>query len=518
MRSARALRRPWCAIALVVLAACGGEDGGGEGGRAVVTPDVAPQATGTNDAADRAPGANARTDAESAGSGADRPDVLLISLDTLRADALSCYGNPRDTTPFIDALAARGVRFSNCYAPSPHTAPSHMSLFTGLLPLAHGIPNASTSSTSTSNLNEGIPTLGSVFSDAGWRVVMVGGRGQLRPAMGIALGSDFHHFKSTTFLDGLEVFDEVVATEDPNEPLFAFFHTYEPHAPYLPPREFDGHVFRGRYTDPDAKGLFASRYRALIDDPNAAEKAGVFLDVKGPLAEDEAEYLRGLYEENVAYTDHLLGRLFELWARHRDIERTLIVLVSDHGEQLGERNGALGHRSGVWQELASVPLIVTGPGVEPRVVDDPVGLTSVPATLLELVGLPPLPVAQPSLLPLMGPSPSDLGVPAFTQDAFGRKRSFSAAIAGLQTIVFEREEQRRAEHFDLARDPSGRTRFEDVPPEAVALRKRLAARMLADRAFAQELPPSVRAMGDDDDLQKRLAELGYTGGDGEDDR
>lgn len=442
--------------------------------------------------------------------GTRRPDVLLISLDTLRADALSCYGNPRDTTPVIDALAARGVRFANCYAPSPHTAPSHMSLFTGLLPLAHGIPNASTSSTSISNLNDGVPTLGSVLSDAGWRVVMVGGRGQLRPAMGIARGSDFHHFRSTTFLDGLEVFEEVVGTEDPDEPLFAFFHTYEPHAPYLPPLELDGQTFRGRYTDPDAEGLFADRYRELVNDPDAAEKAGVFLNVQGPLPKGEAEYLRGLYEENVAYTDHLLGRLFALWSEHRDLENTLVVLVSDHGEQLGERGGTLGHRSGVWQELASVPFIMAGPEIAPSVIDQPVSLTSAPATLLELIGLEPFPVAQPSLVPLLGPDPEILGLPAFTQDAFGRRRSFSAAIVGLQSIVFERNEENRAEHFDLAQDPSGRTRFDEIPAEAVALRKRLAGRMQTDRTYAVKRPPNVRAMLGEDELQKRLAELGYT--------
>jgi len=490
-------RAPYAARALL-LAACGAlaascgdaADGSGDGPATAPTPQDA-------SAPERA------------------PDVLLISLDTLRADALSCYGNPNATTPVMDALAARGVRFANGYAPSPHTAPSHVSLFTGLLPLAHGVGNASTSSASVANLNAGVETLTERMKAGGWRVVMVGGRGQLRPAMGISRGADFHHFRSTTFLDGLEVFDEVVGTEDADEPLFAFFHTYEPHAPYLPPREYAGERFRGRYTDPDYDGRFAARYDALIDDPNAGEKAGLFLETKAPLTDDDRAFLRGLYDENVAWTDHLLGELFDTWSRYRDLDRTLVVLVSDHGDQLGERSNQLGHRAGVWHELAHVPLIVAGPGIEPAVVEAPVGIAAVPATLLALLGLPELAEARPSFDALLTAPDAEWTLPAYTQDAFGRQQSYAGTLRGLQTVVLERENGNEVRHFDLAADPRGLTGFDAVPERAIELRQRIGGRLMKDRSIALANPADERPLVDDGDLRKRLAELGYAEGEDE---
>lgn len=488
------------AACTLLLAACGVLVSSCSEGTEPVSPAAG---AGGTDGSDRNgdPGATA---------GPRPPDVLFISLDTLRADALSCYGNPNPTTPVMDALAERGVRFANCHAPSPHTAPSHVSMFTGLLPLAHGVANVSASAGSVVNLADGVDTLTERFAEGGWRVLMVGGRGQLRPSMGIMDGADFRHFRSATFLEGLEVFEEVVATEDAREPVFMFFHTYEPHAPYLPPREFDGVRFKGRFTDDAYDGRFALYYDALIEDPNAHERAGLISELGKGLDDSDRAFLRGLYDENVAWTDFLLGRLLETWSEHRDLDNTLVVLVSDHGDQLGERGGMMGHRSGVWRELAHVPLIVAGPGIGSAVVETPVGIASVPATLLELVALAPLADASPSLTPLLGASDAEWGRPAYTQDAFGDERSFSAAIAGLQTIVFEREGDNRVAHFDLAADLLGVTRLEPVTASAIALRKRLAGRLTADRALALERPPQVEELRDVGDLRQRLVELGYT--------
>lgn len=444
-----------------------------------------------------------------------RPDVLLISLDTLRADALSCYGNPNPTTPVMDALAERGVRFANCHAPSPHTAPSHVSLFTGLLPVAHGIPNVSSSAGQVSNLSGDFSSIDERFAANGWRVVMVGGRGQLRPTMGIMDAADFRHFRSKSFLEGLEIFDEVVAVEDADAPLFAFFHTYEPHAPYLPPREFEGERFKGRFTDEGYDGRFALYYDALIDDPLAHERAGLLSELEKGLTDEDRAFLRGLYDENVAWTDFLLGKLLESWSKYRDMDNTLVVLVSDHGEQLGERDGSIGHRAGVWRELAHVPLIVAGPGIEPGVVDAPVGLVSVPATVLERVGLPALADAAPTLGPLLLDPDSRWSVPAHSQDAFGDERAYSGALAGLQTIVFERDGDNRVTHFDLARDSRGLTRVREPGESESALRKRVSGRLSMDRTLALEHPPSIVELVGMDDLRKRLEELGYTDGDGE---
>jgi arylsulfatase A-like enzyme len=326
-------------------------------------------------------------------------DVLLISIDTLRADRLGCYGHDRPTSPTIDALAARGVRFTQAYAPDCGTAQSHATLFTGTLPAAHGVYNAP--GTRMRVINPKLTTVIEVAKAAGYQTVVHTEGGQLQRGMGFERGADSAVFRSKGMRRTMEEFEEVLDFAKPDKPLFAFFHTYEVHAPYLPPRTFEGERFHGRFTDGLDGGTYAQRYDTVVrGKTRSTEDARNFLEsFEGRTSENDA-WLAALYDEGVAFMDHLLASVLADWDQRRGLENTLVVLVSDHGELLGE-TGTFGHPLGLKTELTHIPFIVAGPGVRSGAVDGPVGLRSVVGTILEHLGLTRPAHMELSLAPLL---------------------------------------------------------------------------------------------------------------------
>ena len=272
------------------------------------------------------------------------PDVLLVSIDTLRADRLSCYGHERETTPRIDALAAEGVRFADPHAPSVITAPSHMSLLTGLDPVAHGVTNANRDSTSFVILSEQVVTWPALLKRAGYSTAGFTDGGNLQPVMGFERGFDHYHSRQEHLDQKLAALGPWLEQEPADEPLFLFFHTYATHAPYRPD-EAD----RGRYTDPAYRGQFRRRFEELFEPRHAKPakrrnaRARSFLEPWEGMGEDDLRYLSDLYDETVLSCDARIGQLWDLWSRTRDPENTLLILVSDHGEAFGE-HGIVGHK------------------------------------------------------------------------------------------------------------------------------------------------------------------------------
>ncbi len=335
-------------------------------------------------------------DLAAAGSGAKpprdgAPDVLLIVLDTVRADNLSAYGYARPTTPELSRWLADGVRFEHALATAPWTLPSHATMFTG------GFPHE-LSANWLAPLDRARPTLAEVFARQGYTTAgFVANTAYCSYETGLARG--FGHYEDypvtaaqTMFSSALGRFlagsrfvrrkllrksaDDVnrgflrwLDTRSDARPVFAFLNFMDAHDPYQPPPPFEG-----RFAAPNAGTLVEELRSGDAGKPRPPAVRQAMVD---------------RYDESIASLDHELGRLFDALRQRGRWERTLVVVTSDHGEEFGE-HGIYYHGNSLYRPSLEVPLFVRRPGAVPagRTVAEPVSLRDLPATVLSLAGLP----------------------------------------------------------------------------------------------------------------------------------
>jgi arylsulfatase A-like enzyme len=304
-------------------------------------------------------------------------NVVLIVLDTVRADCFGIYGNGDGITPEIDAIAERGLVFDNCYANSSWTLPSHASMFTGLYPVGHRATQE------TLSLGTEHTMLAELFSKAGYQTFGASTNPVVSINRGLARG--FETFEEL-FRDEHKIahegdvhinnlaFDRFLAERQGERPFFAFFNYIEAHWPYSAPESYRHRFTRGRFTT-----LEANKASRLVID-------GHYLNE--PYSKKTFEILKGLYDGEVAYLDAQVGMLVRTLAARGITDKTMVVITSDHGEHFGE-NGHFGHRFSIYNTLLSVPLIVLFPhdrhGGERR--SDLVQLLDLFPTLLDGCGI-----------------------------------------------------------------------------------------------------------------------------------
>jgi choline-sulfatase len=383
--------------------------------------------------------------------------VLLVSIDTLRADHLPIYGYKAGTTPHLDALARRGVVFEDVYSHCPLTLPAHASLFTGLLPPHHGVRD-----NLGFTLKDAYPTLARRFQAAGWKTGGAVSAYVLRRQTGIAQGFDFYDdaIESEGAVESLAAVqrDGAVAVEalarwteaQGDARFFAFLHLYEPHTPYAPPARYAGH------------------------DP---------------------------YDGEIGYADELLGRLLDRLKAHDG--RLLVAVTSDHGEGLGD-HGEQEHGIFLYREAVRVPLVLRLPG-DARAgsrVGGTAAQVDVAATLLDLVGLPASGLDGLSLRPqLAGDPPATRRV--YSETFYPRYHFGWSELLSVTEARFRYVRAPRPELFDLAHDPGERENLAGSRPAAVASMNDWLVRQ-ADAALAtpEEVPAETR---------EKLQALGYLG-------
>ncbi len=272
--------------------------------------------------------------------------VILISVDTLRADHVGCYGYGKDTTPHADALAADGALFSDAYAASSWTLPSHVSLLTALSCFHHGV------NLETDRMEEGRPTLADVLRTEGFLCAAVTGGGFLSPVFGFSKGFDIYKQAETSLWTSdaagqvaAVTLDWIEANKDRD--FFLFVHTYQPHNPYIPPAPYDT-KFQDAPTD----------MRMIDLGGHLGGPGGIFK----PLPEAERRAIVGLYDGEIGYTDAaLVGALTSKLRALGLYDDTLVVLTSDHGEEFYE-HGSWEHGHALYDESLKVPLIIKFPG------------------------------------------------------------------------------------------------------------------------------------------------------------
>ncbi|HVH19184.1 MAG TPA: sulfatase-like hydrolase/transferase [Myxococcota bacterium] len=392
-----------------------------------------------------------------------------MTIDTLRADRVGCYGDAHARTPVMDTLAEQGVRFDVAISPAPLTLPSHASLLTALDPPRHAVRH-----NSTHRLPEGVPTLASALREAGFATAAFVGSVVLAERYGLARGFDVYDDvqmeRTSSQTSGyaerpanrvVDAAEKWLATAPPR--FFLWVHFYDPHAAYTPPAGWSA---------------------AFANDP---------------------------YRGEIAFADFQLGRLLEL-VRTRGSSVSLarggdaslfVAVTSDHGEGLGE-HGERRHSYGVYDTTQRVPLILAGPGM-PRgqVVRAPVRLVDVPPTLLVAAGLPAWQDADGRpLQPLVAgdeTSSRDAYVETFaTHFDYGW-----SALQGLRNDRYKYIRAPRPELYDVARDPGER---EDLAAKLPAVARELDAK-LAQRLTAPS--PAVETVTLDAKERELLGALGY---------
>lgn len=402
------------------------------------------------------------------GSGpAERPpNVLLISVDTLRADRMSAYGHSRPTTPGLDAWAeSSGIRFETVVAPSPWTLPSHASLFSGLDAVSHGVNFSAPADPSLETLAERLRAAG--YTTAGFTA-----GAYLDPKFGLAQGFDLFRARqegpggTDTANELEEGLDQVRAwlQEEPSAPFFLFFHTYEVHTPYRAREPYFGR-FRGDRPGPPG-GQISTRNVAGDQDVGFRNRKEFIYPTesfrRGPsLSPRDYDLVRAAYDSGIAYMDHHVARFLGEFEDMGLASNTVVVLTSDHGELLGEHD--LAAHGYLYDENLLVPLILSLPDGRGAgsVVSDQVRLIDLFPTLLELAGLRPRgPIDGESLLPLLDRPRAGRAEPRHRQAwsyAASSNYGLSLRYADRWKFIFPnavwpavRDEQ---ELYDLRRDP-----------------------------------------------------------------
>jgi arylsulfatase A-like enzyme len=326
------------------------------------------------------------------GESKPRPNVILIGVDTLRRDHLGCYGYGRATSPNIDDLARRGSLFEHAVASSPWTLPSFATVFTSLYPSQHGAKGT------MSPMGKTFPTLASVLRDNGYTTGATVNAPFLKDSYGVARGFDFYDMASPEDRVADGTTDDALGWIDTNgeEPFLLFVHYFDPHLPYSPPAPYDT--------------LFCPHYSGTVPNPYDPTSLPLIRD-RGfkqleSLSPEDWNRIESLYDGEIAFADASIGALLEGLDQRGLLENTLIVFMSDHGEEFFEHYG-FEHGHTLYEELIKIPLMFSLPGTVPedRSITRQVRLVDVMPTILDMLDIPvPTGAEGVSLLPLMAGS------------------------------------------------------------------------------------------------------------------
>ena len=406
--------------------------------------------------------------------GVEKPNVILVTMDTTRADHLACYGYPNIKTPNLDSLAGRGVLFEQAATAAPLTLPAHCTIMTGMYPTYHGVRvNGNTA------LSDEQTTLAEILAAQGYQTGAFIGAFVLDGRWGLKQGFQYYDdqfdLKKYKHLDlggvqkpGNQVMDSALAwlEEQKKNPFFAWIHLYDPHAPYEPPEPF--------YSDYGQRGL------------------------------------TGLYDGEIAFMDEQIGRCVA-WLEKNDLNKnTILVLIGDHGEGLGS-HGEGTHGYFIYDYAVHVPFLVITPfpELQGKRVPSQVSSVDVFPTLLDLADIAaPFKTQGRSLLPAM-----------FRPEKGGESSAYSESMApnlqygwsplySLRTARYKYIDTPKTELYDIHQDPDEQTNLSPQSSDIARKMKTDLDRLMAETSRDAPTPQSANL---DKETVERLAALGYIG-------
>ena len=409
------------------------------------------------------------------GGGALRgSNLLLVTLDTTRADRLGCYGREDAGTETLDGLAAAGVRFERCISVAPITLPSHASILSGRPPFEHGARN-----NGTHRLPDDVPTLATLLAEEGYatgavvsafvldaRFGLDRGFGSYDDDLSEAAETPMFMFRETVATDGVRRARQFLDGVEDGQPWFLWLHLFDPHANYSPPEPF-----RSRFGDP--------------------------------------------YQGEIAFTDHALGTLLADLERRGQRSSTLVAVTADHGEALGD-HGETTHGLYVYDATTRVPWLLAHPGLAQGLVVEPVvsGVDLAP-TVLDLLGLPAVAGMTGRSLagtcvegeqPGPGPGAYSEGMPAY----------FDHGWSDLRSLREDAWRYVRAPRPELYALPPGAREEADVAKSEVAELRRLEAELERRLARGERDSRAGSLEAADPEVRATLEALGYASGQAED--
>lgn len=415
-------------------------------------------------------------------------NLLLLSIDTLRADHLGAYGYGPPTSPFIDALAAEGIVFERASAQAPSTLLSHAAMLTSQIPQHHRASHVR-----YLPLAEDAVTLAEVLAARGYETVSWNGGGQLDRAFGLAQGFAIYEKGPDPFewaVERSQAWLEARRTRGEQRPFFLFLHTYEAHHPYTP-RAQDLELFEKGY-----QGYLPPMVSVqLLDDINQKRSS---------MSAEDLEHIIATYDAEIRSVDRGFGRVLETLKQLDLLDETLIVVTSDHGEEFGEHGQVGWHSHTLYEELLRVPLIFRLPG-ERFAGQRPSGRVrsiDIAPTLLDLAGVAAPPSFEGrSLAPYFekgATPPEEEPAIAFRDNAQGD---------AFESLTIRRHKLNEGRLYDLEADPwEKRDQAAADSQTFESLRQQLARLVAAKPGVAPAAPVKLG----EEELE-RLRSLGYAG-------
>ena len=421
-------------------------------------------------------------------------NVLLLSVDTLRADRLNSYGYAvRTTSPELDSFLASGVRFDQAVSPRALTWPALATVLTGLYPSGHGVTQ------NGYTLADDLATLPKILGASGYETAAI------LSNMCQANHQGWDTFRCTQGRDGRAVqwTEEWTQSRDPSRPFFLWVHLFGAHSPY-----YNGGDLAATELDPEYRGnLIARKWR--LD---------AVMQEKQQLAAADVRHLDALYDAAVIGSDRIAGRILANLKAAGLLEKTVVVFLADHGEDLYQHNGYLYHACSVYQSALHVPFGIAAPGLVDGggEVAQTVELSDVAPTILDLLGIEPMANGHGlSLRPyLERPGRSGAGKPGFSEYGDTRIRTIQSGHwklvhnpERLTPICFAGPEDlypiAEVELYDLSQDPYEKENLAATEPAKTAELRELVRRRfigLKTRSDQQEVP---------EELKEELRSLGY---------
>ncbi len=416
---------------------------------------------------------------ENASTVIDRPNVILIIIDALRADHLSCYGYHRETSPSLDSLAAMGTRWENFQAQAPWTLPATATIFTGLNAKQHGTGRRLDGD---HRLHNEVPIIPTIFSNAGYRTCGLFNVVLLNEDHGFERG--FDNYSCAGFGGGraaitVDEFLEWLESSNDNRPFIAVLHFFDVHDPYEPPPPYDNMYF---------------------PDDTLTESVWEIAEGGRVVHPEHLEHFLSRYDGGITWVDTQIGRLFGELRMRGYADSTIIMVTADHGEEFLEW-GWIGHGGHLYQELLHVPMFVSGPGIPSgQVISEPAAQFDILPTLLSICSIEDTTCFEGVDLfsqAARDPRPLPASQLMFNGQVLGQTAIASVVFGSMKGLITRRGSTDSYYMFDLQNDP-----HEQVPLDSDSLMIELldyyrATPMLWDPPLVQDLDSSsTRALED----------------------